>query len=92
MLVTRGKLLTSRYMYNNYQNYHILLILSLLHYKVALRDLARIHSSFLAKQQWLTSQYWLDVESVERMTRMQPLWVAMLQNAEKKFPEMWSKE
>ena len=23
---------------------------------------------------------------------MQPLWVAMLQNAEKKFPEMWSKE
>ena len=41
-------------------------------YKVVLRDLARIHSSFLAKQQWLTSQYWLDVESAERMIRMQP--------------------
>lgn len=61
-------------------------------FEVVLRDLAKIHSSFLTKQQWLTSQYWLDVESAERMMRMQPLWAALLHHAEITFPEMWTKD
>ena len=63
-----------------------------LNVEVVLRDVAKIHSSFLTKQEWLTSQYWLDVESTERMMRWVPLWPTLIQHAEKAFPEMWTKD
>ena len=63
----------------------------LLH-QVVLRDLARIHSEYLCKTEWLSSQSWLERREGRRMAVTAELWQAMLDHAKTEFPEIWTEE
>jgi len=60
--------------------------------KVVLRDLARIHSQYLGKTKWLSSQPWLETKEGRRMVAMAALRQAMVDHARSEFPEMWTEE
>ena len=67
------------------------LVSSSLH-QVVLRDLARIHSEYLCKTEWLSSQSWLERREGHRMAVTAELWQAMLDHAKTEFPEIWTEE
>ena len=60
--------------------------------QVILRDLARVHSQYLCKMEWLSSQPWLEVREGRRMVAMATLWRALLDHAKSEFPEIWTEE
>lgn len=57
-----------------------------------MRDLAKLHASFLGRKDWLQAQSWLEGFSTERMVKLAPLWTELLKHAHTEFPEVWSKE
>lgn len=67
-------------------------IVSVLLSQVVLRDLARIHSQYLGKTEWLSSQPWLETKEGRRMVAMAALRQAMVDHARLEFPEMWTEE
>jgi len=60
--------------------------------KVVLRDLARVHSLYLCKTEWLSSQPWLEMREGKKMVAMATLWRALLDHAKSEFPEIWNED
>ncbi|XP_065886688.1 uncharacterized protein [Dysidea avara] len=59
--------------------------------KVVLRDMAKIHSLFMDKVEWLSQQSWMDhSHSHDVAIRFCPLWKGTLAKAASKFPEFWT--
>ena len=60
--------------------------------QVVLRDLARVHSLYLCKTEWLSSQPWLEMREGKKMVAMATLWQALLDHSKSEFPEIWNEE
>ncbi|MEP6261472.1 MAG: phosphotransferase [Gillisia sp.] len=63
------------------------------HIKESLTKIAQWHAEHLSTQDSLDPQYWSkDVPSKKYMEKMQPLWTALLNNASKVLPEVYTVE
>lgn len=60
------------------------------HIKKALADLAVWHAEHLNNQVPLDPIYWSDAPSAEYMRQLSPLWEALLQNASRSFPALYT--
>jgi len=59
------------------------------HIKTALTQMAQWHSSMLDTSANLNMNLWDDAPSLQYMTRLMPVWQALLNNAAEKFPELY---
>lgn len=59
------------------------------HIKTALAQMAQWHSSMLDTSANLDMNLWDDVPSLQYMTRLMPVWQALLNNAAEKCPELY---
>jgi len=64
------------------------------HIKTALKQMAEWHFKMLKSNKQLSkSEIWkTDLPNLEYMTKLMPLWTALLQNATDKFPELYTQE
>lgn len=60
------------------------------HIKTALKQMAQWHSLMLNKTDDIDLSIWKDAPSLQQMTSLLPLWNALLNNAAKKFPELYN--
>ncbi len=62
------------------------------HIKTALKQMAEWHSSMFHLPAILNKDIWPDAPSLEYMTGLKPLWIALLHNAAEKFPGLYLPE
>ena len=62
------------------------------HIKEALKEMAVWHASQLEKETDLDKMYWNDAPSPAYMQELRPLWEALLENASRNFPELYTPE
>ncbi|KJE95848.1 hydroxymethylglutaryl-coenzyme A reductase [Capsaspora owczarzaki ATCC 30864] len=60
--------------------------------RVALRDIAELHASFLDKADELKKAEWMDFPTRQRMIQMKELWIELLAHNQREFPDLWTKE
>lgn len=60
------------------------------HIKTALTQMAQWHSCMLNTSANLDMNLWDDAPSLQYMTRLMPVWQALLNNAVEKFPELYN--
>ena len=68
------------------------IIIILLPLQIVLRDLAKIHSLYLGKMNWLNAQPWLEQRKTDKIVAMVELWSELLQHCSVEFPEFWTNE
>ncbi|WP_347159394.1 aminoglycoside phosphotransferase family protein [Pontibacter chitinilyticus] len=62
------------------------------HIRTALEQTAEWHAAHLNKTLPVDKRYWADAPSKAYMVALQPLWQALLQNAQDHFPELYTTE